>query len=364
MPCRPPARSGPRHAGASIRSQEGKRHVKAPKHSTRRRTLAVLGAGTMFVSAGALLAPTTSYASSHREAPLISGDPRADNTDTYAFVSPDKPDTVTIIANWFPFEEPNGGPNFYPFATGARYNIKVDNNGDGVADVVYTWKFHNHVRDAAGQFLYNTGGVNHITDPTLNFYQTYTLTETKHGQTTTELKNKLVAPSDVGVKSMPNYGQLRDEAIAQGQLPDGGQNYVGQADDPFFLDLRVFDLLYGGDLSEGGQDTLNGYNVNVIALQVPKADLALRHHPGKNPVVGVWSTTDRRATTGKHPWVQVSRLGNPLVNEAVVPLKYKDAFNSISPDGDHSVTPVVDKVKDPIVPKLVEAIYGIPAPAA
>jgi hypothetical protein len=339
--------------------------VKTHIRSGPRRLTAALGVGTLFVAAGAALAPAPSFASSHREAPLISGDPRADNTDTYAFVSPDKPDTVTIIANWFPFEEPNGGPNFYPFATGARYNIKVDNNGDGVADVVYTWKFHNHIRDAAGQFLYNTGVVNHITDPTLNFYQTYTLTETKHGQTETELKNKLVAPSDVGVKSMPNYGQLRDEAIAQGQLPDGGQNYVGQADDPFFLDLRVFDLLYGADLSETGQDTLNGYNVDAIALQVPKTDLALRGHPAVNPVIGVWSTTDRRATVGKHhSWVQVSRLGNPLVNEAVVPLKYKDAFNAIAPVVDHTVTPVVNAVKDPIVPKLVQAIYGIPAPPA
>src|SRR3954454_6687772 len=363
MPCRPPARSGPRHAGASIRSQEGKRHVKAPKHSTRRRTLAALGAGTMFVSAGALLAPTTSYASSHREAPLISGDPRADNTDTYAFVSPDKPDTVTIIANWFPFEEPNGGTNFYPFATGARYNIKIDNSGDGIADVVYRWVFKDHVRDATGQFLYNTGVVNHLNDSTLNFYQTYTLSEFEQGEKTVLLRNKIVAPSDVGPKSMPDYAQLRDEAVAQGHFAGGGVNYVGQADDPFFLDLRVFDLLYGADLSEVGQDTLTGYNVDAIALQVPKTDLALNGRADRNPVIGVWSTTDRKATVGTHhSWVQVSRLGNPLVNEAVVPLAYKDAFNSIGPAVDHTVTPVVNKVLDPIVPKLVEAIYGIPAP--
>jgi hypothetical protein len=328
-----------------------------------RRLGAVVGAGAMLATAGAALTPVASFASSHREAPLISGDPRADNTDTYAFVSPDKPDTVTIIANWYPFEEPNGGPNFYPFATNARHNIKIDNDGDGKADVTYRWTFTDHYRDASGQFLYNTGVVDHINSPNLNFFQTYTLTERENGETTTLLRNKLVAPSDVGAASMPDYGQLVDEAIAQGQLPGGGQNYVGQADDPFFLDLRVFDLLYGGDLSEAGQDTLDGYNVDVIALQVPKADLALRHHPVKNPVIGVWSTTDRRATTGKHPWVQVSRLGNPLVNEAVVPLKYKDAFNAIGPYVDHTVTPVVDKVKDPIIPKLVEAIYGIPAPA-
>ena len=317
------------------------------------------------MTAGALLAPSASYASSHREAPLISGDPRADNTDTYAFVSPDKPDTVTIVANWDPFEEPNGGPNFYAWATNARYNIKVDNNGDGIADVIYAWRFQNHYRDNANQFLYNTGQVKHLSDATLNFYQTYTLTERKNGTTETLLKNKIAAPSDVGPASMPDYSTLRDESIAQGQLPNGeGQNFVGQADDPFFLDLRVFDLLYGGNLSEAGQDTLDGYNVNVIALQVPKTDLALNGRPGNNPVIGVWSTTDERAVVnGRSVWRQVSRLGNPLVNEAVVPLKYKDAFNTIGPAVDHTIAPVVDKVKDPIVPKLVQAIYGIPAPA-
>jgi hypothetical protein len=315
------------------------------------------------MTAGALLAPSASYASSHREAPLISGDPRNDNTDTYAFVSPDKPDTVTIVANWDPFEEPNGGPNFYAWATDARYNIKIDNNGDGVADVIYAWRFKNHYRDDANQFLYNTGQVKHLTDSTLNYFQTYTLTEREHGTTTTLLKDKIAAPSDTGPSSMPDYKTLRDESIAQGQLPDGGQNYVGQADDPFFLDLRVFDLLYGANLSEAGQDTLDGYNVNTIALQEPKTEFALNGKPATNPVIGVWSTTDKLATVGKHhKWVQVSRLGNPLVNEAVVPLKYKDAFNSIGPAVDHTIAPVVAKVKDPIVPKLVQAIYGIPAP--
>jgi hypothetical protein len=344
--------------------------VTTSKPTRRRRLLALAGTGAVLAATTAALAPSMAYASSHREAPLISGDPRADNTDTYAFVSPDDPNTVTLIANWYPFEEPNGGPNFYPFAENARYNINIDNNGDGVADIVYRWTFTNHVRNAAGQFLYNTGVVNHLTDPTLNFFQTYNLTVTAHGTTTTLLKNKMVAPSDVGAKSMPDYSTLRDEAIAQGTWSHG-KSYVGQADDPFFLDLRVFDLLYGADLSETGQDTLDGYNVDTIALQVPRSSLALNGRASRNPVIGVWSTTDRRATTAysatgaaaSGKWVQVSRLGNPLVNEAVVPLKYKDAFNGISPDVDHTIAPVVAKVKDPIVPHLVQSIYGIPAPA-
>jgi hypothetical protein len=338
---------------------------------SRRRSVALLGAGTLLVSATVTgLGVGTASASSHREAPLIAGDPRADNTDVYAFSSPDKPNMVTLIANWIPFEEPNGGPNFYAFATDARYNIKIDNDGDGAPDVTYSWSFQNHYRDAANQFLYNTGVVKNLTDPTLNFYQTYTLTETTANGSHTLLSNKIVTPSDVGPASMPNYARLRQQNIAAGQLPGGGQNYVGQADDPFFLDLRVFDLLYGGNLSETGQNNLAGYNVNTIALQVPKSDLALKGNASRNPVIGIWSTTDRQSTnmaadgsaTAYGDFHQVSRLGNPLVNEVVVPLKYKDAFNALPPAQDHTVQPVVQKVLDPIVPKLIQQIYGIPAP--
>jgi hypothetical protein len=335
------------------------------------RSLALLGTGTLLVSATVSgLGVGAASASSHREAPLIAGDPKADNTDTFAFVSPDNPGMVTVVADWIPFEEPEGGPNFYPFATDAQYTIKFDANGDGVADTTYAWTFQNHYRDTANQFLYNTGVVKNLTDPTLNFFQTYTLTETDSTGTHTLLTNKIVAPSDVGPASMPDYARLRQQNIAQGQLPDGGQNYVGQADDPFFLDLRIFDLLYGGNLSETGHDGLAGYNVNTIVLQVPMAEVALNGDPTRNPVVGIWSTTDRRSTNVlgggsvnvSGPFVQVSRLGNPLVNEVVVPLKYKDAFNAITPAQDHTVQPVVDKVLDPMVPKLIQQIYGIPAP--
>jgi hypothetical protein len=335
-----------------------------------RRSVATVGAAALAISGGAFaLAPVASQASSHREAPLIAGDPRADNTDTYAFVSPDKPDTVTLLANWIPFEEPNGGPNFYPFAQNTHYLLHIDNNGDGVADINYIWTFTNHYRDSKGQFLYNTGVVNKLTDKTLNFYQTYTLqVENGPGGPKTILKNAIVAPSDTGKASMPKYSRLRAQATKA--LPGGGSTYAGQADDPFFLDLRVFDLLYGGNLSEAGHDTLKGYNVNTLALQVPKSALAYKGDATRNPVIGVWSSTAERTVTVSSkgvtklgPYVQVSRLGNPLVNEAVVPLAYKDAFNAIHPDVDHTVTPVVKAVLNPIVPQLIEKIYGIKAPA-
>ena len=338
------------------------------RHGLTTRSVAAVGVAALAVSGGALvLAPVASQASSHREAPLIAGDPRADNTDVYAFVSPDKTGTVSLIANWIPFEEPNGGPNYYPFAQNTHYIIHIDNNGDGVSDINYIWTFKNHYRDSTGEFLYNTGVVNSVQDKTLNFYQTYTLQRQDKTGTKTILTS-IVAPSDTGVASMPKYAGLRAEATKK--LAGGGLTYAGQADDPFFLDLRVFDLLYGANLSEAGHDTLAGYNVNSLALQIPKNELALNGNATRNPVIGVWSTTAERTVTVSSkgvaklgPYVQVSRLGNPLVNEAVVPLAYKDAFNAIPPSEDHLVAPVVAKVLHPIVPALIQAIYKIPAPA-
>jgi hypothetical protein len=316
-------------------------------------SLVALVGGAFAVTGG----PLGSAASSHREAPLIAGDPRADNTDLYAFVSPDDPTSVTIISNWIPFEEPNGGPNFYDWAddsTNTDYTIKIDSNGDAKPDLTYTWVFTTHRRNA-DQFLYNTGPIASLTDPNLNVYQTYTLTVTDAvGTTTTLLQVKQAAPSLVGPASTPNYATLVQQATHA--IPGGGKTYAGQADDPFFADLRVFDLLYGGNLSEAGQDTLAGYNVNTIALQLPKSVLALNGNAIKNPVIGIWSTTNRNG-------VQVSRLGNPLVNEVVIPLSLKDAFNSVKPEQDAGIQPVVDKVNDPILPKVIQAVYGIPAPA-
>ena len=202
------------------------------------RTVAATGAAVFALSGAAvLLAPTASQASSHREAPLIAGNPRADNTDVYAFTSPDKTNMVTLLANWIPFEEPNGGPNYYPFAQNTHYSLHIDNNGDGWADINYIWTFTNHYRDAKGQFLYNTGVVHSVKDKTLNFYQTYTLQkETSAGGPKTILKDAVVAPSDTGKASMPNYADLVKEATVG--LPGGGKTFAGQADDPFFLDLQ------------------------------------------------------------------------------------------------------------------------------
>ena len=339
--------------------------------SRQRSAVALMATGlTVTATAFASLGAGLSSASSHREAPLTAADPQIDNTDVYAFVSPDKPDTTTLIANWIPFEEPNGGPNFFPWATDAHYDIDVDNNGDAKPDVIYRWTFSNHDRRGTNTFLYNNGPVHSLTDKTLLFTQSYTLQRIANGHATTLIANGTAAPSDVGLASMPDYGALRTQAIA---TFDGGQgmSLAGQAADPFFVDLRVFDLLYGTNLKEAGHNTLAGYNVNTIALQVPTKDLVLRGDATRNPVIGIWSTTERRTlrlSPGKADpigaYVQVSRLGNPLVNEVVVPAGLKDAFNSLPPTADHTIPAVVKAVTNPEVPDLIKAIYGIPAPAA
>src|SRR5215475_11482597 len=262
--------------------------------TTRRRAVAAMCAAAGVVLAAGLtgLGPSSAVASSHREAPLTAADPAIDNTDLYAFASPDRPGYVTFIANWIPFEEPNGGPNFYPFATDAAYNIYVDSDGDAKPNATFRFTFHNIDKRGNSTFLYNNGPVTSLTDPNLLFRQTYTLQSSFNGAPfKTRIANAPVAPSRVGPASMPDYGKLRQQATLT--LPGGWKTFAGQADDPFFLDLRVFDLLYGGDLSEVGQDTLAGYNVNTIALQVPKSDLALQGNASRNPVIGLWTTTSR-----------------------------------------------------------------------
>ncbi len=337
--------------------------------SRRRPGLALLAASATTLTGGALLlGPGTSSASSHREAPQTLRDPLVDNTDVYAFVSPDQPDFTTLIANFQPFQDPSGGPNFYPWEDNARYEIKVDSNGDAKPDTTFRWTFKTQDTRGTTTFLYNNGPVSSLDDDTLLFKQTYTLERIGADGTATALATDApVAPSYVGDASMPDYSVLREQAITD--VEGGGLAFAGQADDPFFLDIRIFDLLYGGDLSETGVDSLDGKNVNTVAVQVPTDSLV----QNGDPVIGVWSTASRMSMSVIKPdgtreasgdYVQVSRLGNPLVNEVVIPAGLKNAFNSLTPDKDATVQPAVDRVNDPEVPKLIEKIYGIPAPKA
>jgi hypothetical protein len=341
-------------------------------------------APTALIAAGGLLAgsavigllPTIAGASSHREAPLIAADPAVDNTDVYAFSSPKNTDDVVFVANWIPFEEPNGGPNFYPWADDAEYLINIDNNGDALADIIYRWRFATDDKRGTDTFLYNTGPVDSLNDPDLKFRQSFTLDVSTDGGASygDPIATGPVVPSYVGHASMGSaqdyIDNLRTPAITE--TAGGGKTLATQADDPFFLDLRVFDLLYGGNLSETGHDTLAGYNVNSIVLEVPKAAVAIDNDAAANPVIGVWSTTTRPTlrnadgSSADSGFTQVSRLGQPLVNEVVVPTGLKDAFNAISPDQDATAAggAVVDRVLDPEVARLLNSIYGIPVPPA
>ena len=335
---------------------------------TTRAGSALVAAGIAVTGTGLLLGPGAGSASSHREAPLTAANPLIDNTDTYVFVSPDKPDTVTLLASWIPFQEPSGGPTFYPWgADGYAYDIKVDNNGDAKPDITYRWTFTNDDK-RQDTFLYANGAVNSFDDATLLFKQNYKLEKIDGaGKATVLVAAGKTAPSHMGEAAMPNYAALRDEAV----VPlDGveGSSFAGQSDDAFFLDLRVFDLLYGGDLSEVGNDTLTNYNVNTIALQVPISEVTAGGDD--SGIIGVWSTTEQKTLTltpGKAEptgeFVQVSRLGMPLVNELVLDYSLKDAFNGLKPEADATVEKAVARVNDPEVPKLIEAIYKIPAPA-
>jgi len=325
-------------------------HTNVTPHRRRARRIAAAGtlAVTGILAAGTVAAgPAT--ASSHREAPGIAGTPKLDATDLYAFLSPDKAGTVTLVANWQPFSEPAGGPNFYTFDDDARYELAVDTDGDAKEDVVYRWNFKTHVRDG-NTFLYNTGPVKSLSDKTLNVFQTYDLQEFRRGRWWTIKHDGIVAPSNVGKASMPDYASLRHQAIYSAGHKDV---FAGQADDPFFADLRVFDLLYGGDLSESGNDTLAGYNVNTTAIRVPVDELG-----GHRNVIGVWSRALKKDSRGDYR--QVSRLGNPLVNEVVIGIKDKDKFNASSPAKDAQF---LDFVTKPGLPKVIEQVFKIKAPA-
>ena len=334
------------------------------------RTRALAAAASLAVVAGLFaLAPLTGVASSHREAPLVSADPQIDTTDVWAFVSQDRPDTVTLIASWIPFEEPAGGPNFYAWGDGVHYDLNIDNDYDAKPDVTYRWVFSSRYRNP-NTFLYNTGPVTSLNDPDLNFRQTYDLIRINrdNGNQKTVVDDAASAPSNVGAASMPNYnGNLFDAATVEfGSAPS--KTWAGQSDDAFFLDLRVFDLLYGANLKEVGDDTLAGFNVNTLALQVPKTDLAKGGNADANPIIGIWSTTSRKSTRvqlgdgsqqQRGRFVQVSRLGMPLVNEVVIPVGLKDYFNASKPTQDGAA---LGLVQDPELPHLLNAVYGLDIP--
>ncbi len=313
--------------------------------------------------------------SSHREAPEISKDPVADNTDVYAFVSPDAPDTVTLIANYIPLEGPAGGPNFFEFGDDVLYKIHIDNDGDAVDDITYQFRFQTKLRNP-NTFLYNTGPINSLDDPNWNKRQFYSVTRVKDGKATVLAEALASPPCNIGPFSTPNYAGLAQAAVHD--LPSGEKVLAGQRAEGFYVDLgSVFDLvdlrpfqnLHLNPLPTApGVNGTNRLNVHTIAVQVPKNMLT---RDGSNPtdpsdprsLIGVYASASRRkAKILEHnaksleagPWVQVSRLGSPLFNEVMIPLGLKDLWNAKHPKDDKQF---LDHVQHQEVAHLLTVFY-------
>lgn len=335
---------------------------------------------------GAALITTSQWtdASSHREAPIISTDPVADNTDVYAFRPADDPGMLCIIASYNPFEEPAGGPNFNKFGTDVLYEIKIDNVGDRIDHISYQFEFTDVVGNG-NTFLYNTGDVTSLSDADLNVKQTYVVKRVVNGSTEWTSSALPVPPCYVGgtdhtdpnyagPSSMPNYSSLMNEAIKD--LPGGGGKvFCGPTDDPFFVDLgAAFDLLKirpgAPGNAGGGKDALAGYNVHSICIKVPIAQVTRNGSPNppaadSNAIVGVWATASRKTTTvinnngtrtGSGPYVYVSRLGMPLVNEVVLPLSQKDKWNASVPVND---VQFLNYVTSPELAGIINTLYPV-----
>src|SRR5579859_3429610 len=240
--------------------------------------------------------------SSHREAPGISKDPVADSTDLYAFVSPDRRNTVTMIANYIPLEEPAGGPNFYEFGSGVLYEINIDNDGDGWPEIVYQFRFHNKLTTPES-FLYNTGPITSLSDPTWNSKQFYSVTRVDKQGRHVLGRNLACPPCNVGILSTPHYeANLGSQAVHS--LGGGIKVFAGQRAEQFYVDLgSIFDLgnlrpfqsanVFGKTVfnkNAPGVNATNHLNVHSIAIQVPISAVTRKGHP----TIGVWTTASRQ----------------------------------------------------------------------
>jgi hypothetical protein len=339
------------------------------------------------VAASAIAVPLA-ISSSHREAPNIMLDPSADNTDVYAWTAEGAENALTIASNWIPGQVPANGPNFFRFDDRARYYNNIDSNGDGVADIRYRFAFDTELRNP-NSFLYAGPGTTGFDDPKLNVVQTYDVVRETYNRKGKLKKAKKVgkdlpvAPPNIGPKTFPNYGNF--VAGATRTLKDGTKLFVGSRDDPFFVDLgATFDAINvrAGTGNEGqGKDDFSGYSTSTTVMQIPEQLVtrdgqAVAGPNASNAVVGVWSTTERRRLEvtnadfdgGSRPknhgkrnkWVQVSRLGNPLVNEVVIPLGMKDRFNRTKPHRDAEL--YGQFVTQPELAAVLNALFDVNAP--
>ena len=369
--------------------------------------MARTGRGRWIVAAGVAAALAISAsgarASSHAEAPLVSQDPTVDNADVYFFVDPNNSNMAVLLATFNGLSNPASGPNYKSFADNAWYDLKVDNDGDGVEDVTYRFIFTTTIRDGENTFLYNTGPFSSTNDPNLNIVQSYVIQKiTGHAANPGQDQITVVGggegnpfytvPWNVGPKSNPGnaYHMIGNPIF---HTSDGGIVAAGPRADPFFVDLgMVFDLVdlevpgaplaspgrpgLGVGNTGGGKNTLNGFNVMALMLEVPISNLTRNHDrptdaTSPDAVVGMWSTTSRPRTrvlnpdgtiTNSSDFAQVSRLGNPLINEVAIALADKDKWNATEPKDD--LANFGAYAVDPILPKYFKALFGIDSPPA
>jgi len=347
-----------------------------------------LAAGLMMQSSG--------FAASHREAPITALDQKADITDWYTFVSPEHPDKVIMILNVDPFLEPSNGPNYFPFDPNILYEMKVDNNNDGVEDVTFQIRFKTEVR-APGVFTGYVGGLLGIPPITaldgpgsegLNLRQSYTVTMVTNTlrEDLTNGQTLYAVPTNVGPRTMPNYASLRQQGVYN--LAHDIRAFAGTVSDPFFIDLgAAFDSLNFRQAAGGGvlsalvdaddqhnyaPNTLAGFNVNSIVLEIPIRLLTRdgQIHPAsdKAAVIGTYGATSRRrlqvlsedGEQRRGRWAQVQRMGNPLINELIIGTGSKDRFSIDDPKNDAQFASFF---LQPLLAQIFSSI-GIPVPSA
>ncbi|MBV8303470.1 MAG: DUF4331 domain-containing protein [Acidimicrobiia bacterium] len=341
--------------------------------------------------------------SSHREAIAISQDPVADSTDLYAWVSPDKPRTVTLIANYVPLQSPDGGPNFYEFGDDVLYEIHIDNDGDGEADVTYQFRFDSVLQNP-DSFLYNTGPITVspggvVDTSNWNRRQSFSVVRIDRQRRKGSPRRGVLLGSDlacppcnIGPLSTPGYdpSSSTPDALTRAfthTLSSGETVFAGQRAEGFYVDLgSIFDVgdlrpfaglhnTFGLPVLSGmpGVNATKALNVHSIAVQVDKEVLTADGSTPRDPtapasVVGVWTTASRQkvrvweADAGDHfhtgPWAQVSRLGNPLVNEVIIALGDKDRWNSVPPSEDQQF---LHYFQNPELARLLPALYHQPS---
>lgn len=349
-----------------------------------------------FALALCVLVPASTFASSHREAPITALDRTADITDWYAFVSYDHPDRVTMILNVDPFLEPSNGPNYFPFDPNVLYEMKIDNDRDGHEDVTFQFRFNTEIRQPGlfTGFVGDLAGIPPITSldgpgsEGFSLRQTYTVTMIKNGRARLLAQGKTLfaVPSNVGPRTMPDYQTLFSQGI--NDLGGGARVFAGTVDDPFFIDLgAAFDSLnfrmgIGGlvspsidadDTHNYAPDAVAGFNVNTIVLEVPISWLTEdgKLHPAsdKRAVIGTYGTTSRQELTVRRSpknafdfgkFRQIQREGNPLINELIIGTGSKDRFSMDDPANDKQFA---NFFLNPLLATVFSTI-GIPVPPA